>query len=111
MEIKETKKENVMILEMGWKLDVNTSPILEKRVLSLIEKGEKNIIFDFVNINYISSSGLRVILLAEKKAQELGGKVVLSNVQDHVKTIFDIAGFTSMLTLYPNNDEALKSFS
>lgn len=110
MEIKETKKGSVSVVEVCWKLDVGTSPILEKKILSMYEKGDKFIILDFGQVNYVSSSGLRVILLTEKKAKETGGKVVLAAVADHIKNVFDIAGFTPMFIICDSVDEALKQF-
>lgn len=110
MNIKEDKKDQAMVLTIEGRLDSITSGTLEKNFLTLFEAGEKNIVVDFTDMDYISSAGLRVLLMAAKKTAKLGGKVVLAALSDNVQEVFDIAGFTSIFTITGSQEEAIRAF-
>lgn len=110
MNIKEVKKDKATVIMIEGRLDSSSSGILEKKLLSLLETGEKNFLVDFSGMDYISSAGLRVLLMAAKKTKPAGGKVVLSALTDNVKEVFDIAGFTSIFTIFATQEEAIQSF-
>lgn len=76
------------------RIDANTSPELEKIITNLIESGDENIVINFADVNYISSSGLRVFLVAAKMLDPKGIKLKFTNMQDYIQEVFDIAGFT-----------------
>ncbi len=99
MEIRESKSGSLVILELHGRLDGSTSGTLEKYFLELLNKGEKYFVFDFEQLDYISSAGLRILLLAAKKTKGTGGKIALSSLKEHVKEVFDIAGFTAIFTI------------
>jgi anti-anti-sigma factor len=110
VKIKEDKKDQAMVLIIEGRLDTITSKTLEKKFLTLMEAGEKNIVVDFTDMDYISSAGLRVLLMAAKKTAKLGGKVVLAALSDNVQEVFDIAGFTSIFTITGSQEEAMRAF-
>ncbi len=110
MNIKEIKKDLATVIMIEGRLDSSSSGMLEKKILSLMETGEKNFLVDFSGMDYISSAGLRVLLMAAKKTKPAGGKVVLSALTDNVREVFDIAGFTSIFSIFATQEEAVKSF-
>jgi len=110
MNIKEIKMEKEIVLMIEGRLDSNTSGELEKKFLVMMEGGEKNFVMDFTAMDYISSAGLRVLLMAAKKTAKLGGKVVLAALGANVKEVFDIAGFTGIFTITSSREEAIKAF-
>ena len=110
MNIKQAKKDKATVLGIEGRLDSSTSGELEKVFITIIEAGEKNIVVDFAGMDYISSAGLRVLLMAAKKTSKLGGKVVLTALSANVKEVFDIAGFTSIFTILASQEEGLKAF-
>ncbi|MEN6327194.1 MAG: STAS domain-containing protein [Syntrophomonas sp.] len=110
MNIKEAKKDKATVLAIEGRLDSSTSGELEKVFLTIMEAGEKNIVVDFAAMDYISSAGLRVLLMAAKKTSKLGGKVVLTALSANVKEVFDIAGFSSIFTILASQEEGLKAF-
>jgi anti-anti-sigma factor len=63
---------------------------------------EKNILLDFKELEYISSAGLRSVLIAAKKAKELQGKFALACLAKMVKDVFDLSGFSSIIQIYPD---------
>ncbi len=110
MNIREDKKDQVMVLAIEGRLDSITSGTLEKKFLAVMEAGEKNIVVDFTSMDYISSAGLRVLLMAAKKTAKMGGKVVLAALCDNVREVFDIAGFSSIFTITGSQEEATQAF-
>ena len=111
MNIKETKKDKTTVLVVEGRIDSSTSAALEKKLITLIETdGVKDIIIDFLAMDYISSAGLRVLLMAAKKAGKLGGKVVLAGLSANVKEVFDISGFSNIFSIFASQEEAIKSF-
>lgn len=110
MEIVTGKQDGKNIISVKGRLDANTSPELEKTLLAALDAGEKNFIADLSELDYISSVGLRVLLMTAKKAKSAGGKVVLCNLGEHVQEVFEIAGFTAIFPIFADLDEALTSF-
>jgi anti-sigma B factor antagonist len=82
----------------------------EKKIFQAIDDGSKSMIIDFGELEYISSAGLRVILKATKALKREEGKMMLCDMQDYVKEVFEIAGFDSFLPIVGTMDDALQSF-
>jgi anti-anti-sigma factor len=110
MRIQETKVEAVFILQPEERLDTTTSPEFEKRVVGLLSAGEQFFVIDLRNVAYMSSAGLRVLLMFLKKLSASGGKLVLCNLSPEIRQIFDIAGFTRMFTIASGREDALALF-
>ncbi len=108
MEINESKKGDFFVIHLAGRLDTSNYGELEKKLISFIEGGEKQIIVECSGLVYISSSGLRVLLMALKKITAAGGKFHLCNLQDNIREIFEIAGFTSIFKVFDTLEEAAK---
>jgi anti-anti-sigma factor len=111
MQIKEEKKGEVLILQISEHLDTSTSGVFESRLLGLIERGERKIVVDCSALEYVNSAGLKVFLLAAKRLEPLGGKLVLCALAPSVLMIFEMIGFTRIMKIVPTLDEALKALS
>lgn len=79
------------------RFDTGTAPQLEEIIRTELTDVEM-LVFDFANLEYISSAGLRV-LLAAQKIMNKQGKMVVRNVSEEVREIFEVTGFTDILTL------------
>jgi anti-sigma B factor antagonist len=110
MEILESKKDKVTILELVGRLDTTNYNVLETKIIDLIDSNVVNILIDCSKLDYVSSSGLRILLMALKKISSAKGKFVLCNLQENIAEIFEISGFTSIFEIYPGQEEALTSF-
>ena len=110
MEIKEEKNEHGCILQVNGRLDAATAPELEKKLENLLEAGEKNFLVDLKELDYISSVGLRVLLMLAKKCKTSSGQAVLCSLQEHVFEVFEIAGFTSIFKICSSREEAMGAF-
>lgn len=110
MQIVETKLSNGILISLAGRLDTNTSTFLEEKLLSRIEANHRFFIIDGTDLDYISSAGLRVLLMISKRLNALNGKIVLSSLKPHVQEIFEIAGFFLIFPVFANRIEAEKSF-
>ena len=83
---------------------------IEAQVLALVDGGTKNLILDFAGLDYISSAGLRMVLVVAKRLKQESGLLVLCGMQPHVREVFDISGFLAILNVEPTRSEALTRF-
>jgi anti-sigma B factor antagonist len=110
MEITEERRADVLILRIIGKLDASTSKALEDKILPLIASNQDKLVVELSQLDYISSAGLRIFLLAAKRMDEAKGKMILCSLKDSVKQVFEIAGFSSFLNLTGSTEEAIKEF-
>lgn len=110
MEIEEAKKDGVVILSLKGRLDALTAQSLEEKFLNLLQTEEKLFAVNFTQLEYISSGGLRVLLKTAKILSNSTGKIVLFALNDHIREIFEIAGFLSLFSIFPDEMLALQSF-
>lgn len=97
MTVTETRTNETLIIEVSGRLDTNTAPELEKAVEAIPEE-VKELIIDMEKLEYISSAGLRVLLAANKKMAKVGSLRV-RNVCDEIMEIFEMTGFSDVLTI------------
>lgn len=108
MDISEDRKAGAVVLALSGKLDATTAKPFEEKIIGVINSGTQRLVVDLSQLEYISSSGLRVFLLAAKRLQSTDGKIVLCSMKDHVRQVFDLAGFSSILAIYGSRDEAIQ---
>lgn len=101
---------NIKIFSPAGRLDSNNSAAFEKEILAALDAGENQILLDFSDLAYISSAGLRVVLLTAKKTKASGGKLVLCNLNESINEVFIVSGFNSILDIQANQETALTRF-
>ena len=97
MDIINNEENGVMSVSLIGRLDSVTAPKLEQLFNDFNEQ-YKEIVFDFSELEYVSSAGLRVILLMQKKMNEIG-KMTIKNVKESIMEIFEITGFADILNI------------
>jgi anti-sigma B factor antagonist len=108
MEITEQKSAGVVTLRLSGRLDTTTASAFEDTILGRIESGERHLVIDLAQLDYISSAGLRVIVLAGKRLSAANGKMVLCSLKDRVREVFDIARLSSIFSIYSSHDDATR---
>jgi len=106
MELNEIKKGSYLVIQLPSRLDTSNYTELESKLIGIIDRGEHLIAVDCSGLVYISSSGLRVLLMALKKITAASGKFHLCCLQDNIREIFEISGFTSIFNIFETVDEA-----
>jgi anti-anti-sigma factor len=107
MEIAEDRPGEVLVLAPRGRVDTTTSAGLEERLLSGVAEGERRLVLDLAEVEYISSAGLRVLLRLAKKMQVTGGQLVLCGLGDSVRQVFELAGFLPLFTIEADRERAL----
>jgi anti-anti-sigma factor len=120
MEITERRTWAIVTLSLCGKLDGTTAKTFEEKILTRIDSGDRRFIIDVAELQYISSAGLRVFMLAAKRLDGAKGKLVLcgfkktipyhtlNRPQNPVREVFDVAGFSSIFSTYSSHDDAIK---
>jgi len=98
MTISKTVENGKLTLALEGRLDTATSPQLQEVLIPAFD-GTKEIELDFAKLVYISSAGLRVLLLGQKTANAKSASMTVSGVSDEVREVLDMTGFSDMLTL------------
>jgi anti-sigma B factor antagonist len=101
---------NVVILSLAGRLDTMNFPMVDKELTAQIENGSIQIVLDCAELDYVSSSGLRVLLKGLKQIEAAKGRLTLCNLQAQIAQIFKISGFDHLFEIYPGKKEALASF-
>ena len=97
MTVTKTKKGTELVIAIEGRVDTTTSPQLETEIKDSID-GITKLVFDFAKVEYISSAGLRVLLSAQKTMNKQG-EMVVTNCSDDILEIFEVTGFTDILTI------------
>jgi anti-anti-sigma factor len=107
VEVSTTSHGDAIVLAVSGRLDGATVPSFEARLFDLIAEGHRRIIVDLAGLRYISSAGLRVLLVAAKRLKPEGGRLLLAAPSELVGQVLEIAGFSAMLETCPTIEEAL----
>ena len=110
MELNIKEVNTVQVVGFTGNLDTNTAPEAESQINALLDDGASNILINFENLNYISSAGLRVLLATAKKLMASGGSLKICSLNSTVQEVFDISGFSTILSLAVNEADALAAF-
>lgn len=106
MELSIEKQQHAIIISIIGRLDTSNYMQLENELLGMITKGAA-VLMDCTRLDYVSSSGLRVMLLALKKAEQTGAMLALCGLQPTILEIFKISAFNKIFRIYKDKEEAL----
>ncbi len=98
MQIEKNKDGSNLEVKLIGRLDTTTSPELEKELGESLA-GITRLVFDVSELAYISSAGLRVLLSAQKTMNSQSGSMVIRHASDEIMEIFEVTGFTDILTI------------
>ena len=110
MEITIHDSNEIKIVKFEGELETNTSHDAEVCLNKLLDEGVKKILIDFEALDYISSAGLRVLLATAQKLQAGNGALRVCNLNETVQEVFDISGFSTILSVFKSESEALDEF-
>jgi anti-anti-sigma factor len=106
-----TRDENdVKVVQIEGELDTGSSPEAQKQLDQLRERGAKKILLNMAKLDFISSAGLRVLLATAQELKHDGGDLRVCSLNESVKEIFDLSGFSTLLMVLDNEEKALSGF-
>ena len=107
MSLPSEKIGDILIVSPTGQVNSSNAAGIEADLLAHLEKGERRIVVDFSRLEYISSAGLRVLLVLAKKLKQEAGVLVLCGLRPHVEEVFEISGFLAILSSVKTREEAL----
>lgn len=107
MECDERRDDGVLILAPSGRIDSKTAKDFETRLLGRIDAGEPAVLVDCSKLEFISSAGLRVLLMAAKRQKAAGHRFGLFAVRDNIVEVLEVSGFDRILTIWPGVAEAM----
>jgi anti-sigma B factor antagonist len=105
-----TRQGPVVVVDVEGQLIVGNRQELKQKVLDELEKGERKFLIDFARTGYIDSSGLGVLVSLSKKIREQGGELRLANLNDDLKTLFELTKLDTLFQITDSRDRGLESF-
>ena len=104
------KEGDVCVVSVEGQLIVGNRQELKQKVLDEIERGERKFLVDFSQTGYIDSSGLGVLVSLSKKIREHGGELRLTNLNEDLKTLFELTKLDTLFQIAETRQRALESF-
>lgn len=98
-----------VVVTLRGRLDSSTAPQMAQHLQSLFDPPNSVLLLDLHGLEYISSAGLRVVLMAAKQSAQLQRRLTLYGMQDHVREVFAISGFLKILDVRPDRAQALQA--
>jgi anti-sigma B factor antagonist len=111
MKIISTQQAGGCIISISGRVDSLTSGEVGKFFDEQVEKGNVHLVADLSQVDYMSSSGLRVLISTLKCVRQHHGDLHLAGPQDNLQQLLDLAGFTSIFKIYPTSSEAIEAFT
>ncbi|MDR0652941.1 MAG: STAS domain-containing protein [Synergistaceae bacterium] len=103
MNVNITNENGQYTFKLGGMIDSMAAPDFQEAVTRVAgetyEKGGFNAVFDMADVTFISSAGLRVLLMARKTADRQNGTIAVTNVKQSIREVFDMTGFSKMLNI------------
>ena len=111
MKITDKSIKDVTVVSVEGSIDALTAPEISQYLNGLISSGKINLVADFSGVDYTSSAGLRVLLEAVKETRGKGGDFYLANIRPDVEKVLSLSGFTSIMKIFSDAEQAVNNFS
>ena len=104
------RQGDVLVVDVEGQLIVGNRQELKQKVLDELEKGDRRFLIDFAQTGYIDSSGLGVLVSLSKKIREQGGELRLANLNEDLRTLFELTKLDTLFQIADSRERALESF-
>jgi len=109
MEVLENEENGAWVLAPRGRIDGVTCRPFEQKLMSRIDSGPVAVVLDLAELDYLSSAGLRVLLMGAKRQKAAKAGFALCCVQEHIREVLDVAGFTQILEIHEDRSAALRA--
>jgi anti-anti-sigma factor len=110
MELRTRYFNDVAILAVNGRLDAATSPQFSQTVTEQMTAGYGRLVIDLKRVNFLSSAGIKALVLAMQKSRQQGGDLRIANVRGQIKQVVNLAGLNTVIKVYPNVVGATASY-
>ena len=109
MEVTSKSSDNAIVIYVDGDLTTNSSPVVEAEINEILEGVVTNVVINVEKVNFIASTGLRIILKLGKRLRNEELQLVVCSMNATTKSVFEMSGFTKMFPAFETEDEALES--
>ena len=110
MDVTTERQEGVLTAQVGGRIDGSNVAQFEEAIRTAIDESDRAVLIDCENLGYISSAGLRAVLMTAKTLSSRNAKFALCAMSDPIREVFQISGFDKIVAIHPSKAEALASF-
>ena len=107
MSLATEKSGDVLLVQPEGQIHSANATGIEADLMAHVDKGERKLLIDMSRLEFISSAGLRVLLVLAKRLKQESGKLVLCGLSPQVREVFEISGFLAILSATDTREEAL----
>ncbi len=99
--------DDVLVLKPSGRVDSNNAGSAEAMILGQVDGGAQRIVLDMAELDYVSSAGLRVLLVTAKRLRQTGGRMALCQLRPNVHEVLEVSGFLAILTVCDGREAAI----
>jgi anti-sigma B factor antagonist len=110
MEIETASYKRCSVVTVSGRVDSNTAPTFEQTLRGVIDGGQRNLVLELNGVEFMSSAGLRGMVSSLKACKSGGGNLVIANPSNRVSEVMQLAGLTSLFSVYGDVTSAVGSF-
>ena len=111
MNVETSHTGSTAVAAVSGRVDSANAKEFEEELSAIIDKGATGLVVDCGELNYISSAGLRVLLLVAKDLQKKGAPFAICSLSGQVMELFTVSGFDQIIAIHDTRDLALASFN
>ena len=109
MKLDEQKQDPLAIVLVSGRVDGTAAPELDRRLKAIVERGDRDVLLDCAEMDYISSAGLRAMLVGAKACQQAGGRLAVCSLKPECRTVFEVSGFFSFIDSHDTREDAIRA--
>ena len=109
MEVTSKSVDKAIVIYVDGDLTTNSSPEAEAEINEILEGAATNVVINVEKVNYVASTGLRIILVLGKRLNKDGLKLIMCSMNATTKSVFKISGFSNLFPVFETEEEALES--
>lgn len=107
MKVNWKKKGTVLLIELVGRMDTTIPKEFEAQLFNKIASGETHLVFDFSQVDHVTTHGLRMLLQAFKEVTSVNGRMVFHSLNERVRHVFEIGGLTMAFSIYDTREDAV----
>lgn len=111
MNIVERTEGAAVVVSLDGRLDGVTAPDLEATITTIVERGDVRVALDCAEMGYVSSAGLRALLVSARKCQQGGGKLTVAALQPDCRSVMEMSGFLAIIECHDTSEAAIAALA
>ena len=111
MDIVERTEGAAVVVSLNGRLDGVTAPDLEATITAIVERGDVRVALDCAEMGYVSSAGLRALLVSARKCQQGGGKLTVADLQPDCRSVMEMSGFLAIIECHDTSEAAIAALA